>query len=265
MQLTNKRILVTGASGGIGSALCRLLEKNGVNLVISGHNETALNRFHSSLDRQHSIIAADISSQAGRLNLAEICKLNGGIDGMINLAGVMNFGMFESQSSSAIEHTLLTNTLAPIELCHLLLPLLKQKSEAAILNVGSTFGSIGHPGFSVYCASKAAIKTFSEALSRELADSSVVVSYIAPRATSTKLNSEKVNALNLALGNKADTPDYVAAQIIDVLKKGQNHRYLGWPEKLFVRVNALLPSLVHKVLVNKLDIIKQHANSQEEL
>lgn len=265
MQLTNKRILVTGASGGIGSALCRQLESADVQLIISGHNEDALSRFHASLHRQHDIVAADISTQAGCLEILEICKLNGGIDGMINLAGVMDFDMFESQSSSVIEHILLTNTVAPITLCHLLLPLLKQKSESVILNVGSIFGSIGHPGFSVYCASKAAIKTFSEALSRELADSAVTVSYVAPRATSTRLNSEKVNALNAALGNKADTPEYVAAQIVEVLKSGQNHRYLGWPEKLFVRINAILPGLVHKALVNKLDIIKQHAKFREEI
>jgi short-subunit dehydrogenase len=261
MQLTNKRILVTGATGGIGSALCRQLEKAGVKLVINSSNEDLLFRFHATLDVQHSVIAADLSTQEGRLEIVEKCKLNGGIDGMINLAGVMNFAMFESQSADIIEKTLLVNTLAPIELCRLLLPLLKQKPDSTILNVGSTFGSIGHPGFTVYCASKAAIKTFSEALARELADSSVTVSYIAPRATDTKLNTEKVTALNAALGNKADTPDYVASQIIKVLKSGQTTRYLGWPEKLFIRINALLPAVVSKALVKNLNYIKQHANS----
>lgn len=261
MQLSNKRILVTGASGGIGSALCRQLELAGVRLVISCQNEELLNTFHNTLNAQHSIVAADISTTHGRQDIVNVCALEGGIDAVVNLAGIMNFAMLESQSAEIIEKTLLVNTLAPIELCRLLLPLLRQKPEAIILNVGSIFGSIGHPGFSVYCASKAAIKTFSEALARELADSSIRVSYVAPRATVTKLNSEKVNALNAALGNKADTPDFVAAEIVKVLKSGQTNRYLGWPEKLFVRLNALLPGVVHKALVGKLAIIKQHANS----
>tara|TARA_R110000824_G_scaffold52692_4_gene146164 strand:- start:99806 stop:100591 length:786 start_codon:yes stop_codon:yes gene_type:complete len=261
MQLNNKRILVTGASGGIGSALCRQLESAGVKLVISCQNEDLLNNFHNSLAAQHSIVAADIGTADGRQDIVNACALEGGIDGVVNLAGIMNFAMFEAQSPEIIEKTLLVNTLAPIQLCHQLLPLLRQKPAALILNVGSIFGSIGHPGFSVYCASKAAIKTFSEALARELADSSIRVSYIAPRATVTNLNTEKVNALNAALGNKADSPDYVASEIIKVLKSGQANRYLGWPEKLFVRINALLPGVVNKALRGKLNTIKQHANS----
>ena len=261
MLLRDKRILVTGATGGIGSALCRQLESAGGRLVISCHNEKLLNDFHSTLDLKHSVIAADVSSPAGRLEIFNICSLEGGIDGVVNLAGMMNFAMFETQPAAIIEKTIQVNTIAPIEICRLMLPLLRQKDEAVILNVGSIFGSIGHPGFSVYCASKAAIKTFSEALARELADSPITVSYIAPRATHTKLNSEKVVALNAALGNRADSPEYVASQIIKVLISVQTSRYLGWPESLFVRINTLLPGLVHKALVGKLDIIKQHANS----
>lgn len=261
MQLADKRILVTGATGGIGSALCKQLEKAGVRLLLSSHNENQLKRLVTTFDVKHDTVIADISSAEGRLAILEACKLNGGIDAVINLAGVMDFAMFESQPPGIIEKTLLVNTLAPIQLINLLLPLLQQKTESAIINVGSTFGSIGHPGFTVYCASKAAIKTFSEALARELADTSVRVSYIAPRATDTKFNTDKVNALNVALGNKADSPDYVAAQITEVLATGEANRYLGWPEKLFIHINALLPGVVSKALIKNLTIIKQHAGS----
>jgi len=261
MQLANKRILVTGATGGIGSALCRQLEKAGAKLLLNSHNGNQLDRFLTSLDVNHDIVVANISTTEGRQTIAEACKQNGSIDGIINLAGIMDFAMFESQSPEIIEKTLLVNTLAPIQLINLLLPLLQQRTESAIINVGSTFGSIGHPGFTVYCASKAAIKTFSEALARELADSKVRVSYVAPRATDTKFNTDKVNALNAALGNKADSPDFVAAQIIKVLETGETCRYLGWPEKLFIRINALLPGVVSNALIKNLNIIKQHAGS----
>lgn len=261
MQLMGKRVLVTGASGGIGSALCQHLEQHGVRLIMTCHQPGMLNDLLTTLGKTHEIVVADISTQAGRNVIVKACELAGGIDGLINLAGIMDFSLFETQSPELISKTLEINTLAPILVTHQLLPQLKQKPEAFVLNVGSIFGSIGHPGFTVYCASKAAIKTFSEALSRELADSAVQVSYIAPRATATKLNSEKVVALNTALGNKADTPDYVARQIITTLLKGQSQRFLGWPEKLFVRLNALFPSIVHRALVGKLKLIKQFANS----
>ena len=130
-----------------------------------------------------------------------------------------------------------------------------------ILNVGSIFGSIGHPGFVTYCASKAGVKTFTEALGRELADTNIRVGYIAPRATATALNTDRVNKMNRKLGNRMDTPAYVAERIVGQLKTGRELTYLGWPEKFFVRVNALLPSVVRNALVKNLGVIKQFARS----
>ncbi|MAM69538.1 MAG: short chain dehydrogenase [Gammaproteobacteria bacterium] len=260
MQLANKCILVTGASGGIGSALCRQLEQQNVSLIMSCFRVNQLKSTQLSLEKPHTTVIADVSTVEGRQQIVTACAQKGGIDGLINLAGIMDFSLFEKQDVSIIEKNLAVNTIAPILLCHELLPQLLLKPEAFILNVGSIFGSIGHPGFSVYCASKAALKTFSEALSRELADTAVSVSYIAPRATSTALNTDRVNALNAALGNKSDSPDYVARQIIRSLRKDERQRFLGWPEKLFVKINALCPSIVHGALVKKLQTIKQFTN-----
>jgi hypothetical protein len=74
------------------------------------------------------------------------------------------------------------------------------------------------------------------------------------------LNSDQVNSLNLALGNKSDSPAYVAGEILDLLEHDRSLRFLGWPEKLFVRVNALFPGVVRAALVKKLDVIKHYAN-----
>jgi short-subunit dehydrogenase len=152
-----------------------------------------------------------------------------------------------------------TNMLSPMLLCQSLVPLLKQREQAAIVNIGSIFGSIGHPGFTAYCATKFGLRGFTEALQRELADSSVRVSYLAPRATRTDLNSEAVTALNEALGNATDTPEHVAAELMRVLGQKRRQRYMGWPESLFVRLNGLFPGLVHNALTRKLHIIRQHA------
>jgi len=266
MDLKGKTILLTGANGGIGTALGKLLSEQGCKLVLCSLSRESLEKLERDLaasgnTNSHSIIAADISSSEDRHRIASECEALGGIDVLINLAGVLDFNLFEEQSPEMIERTIRINLLSPMLLCHELLPQLKLKEKAKVLNVGSIFGSIGHPGFVAYCASKAGMKTFTEALSRELADSNISVSYIAPRATATALNSDRVNEMNKALGNNTDTPDYVASQIISHLQRDKALSYIGWPEKFFVRLNALLPSVVHKALIKNLGLIKQYARS----
>lgn len=260
MNIENKRILLTGASGGIGSVLCKLLAEQGVQLILTCFNVALLNQLSSSLGGQHISVPADISSAEGRADIIKACKTAGGVDGVINLAGILDFNLVEYQSSEMIEATILINQIAPILLCRELIPMLKEKAEGSILNVGSIFGSIGHPGFAVYCSSKAGMKSFTEALARELDDTNIRASYIAPRATSTSLNSSKVDELNKILGNKSDTPEYVAQEIVNLLKSGQPLRYLGWPEKILVRLNALFPGIIHGALVKKLNVIKKYAS-----
>ncbi|MFT5320446.1 MAG: short-subunit dehydrogenase [Pseudohongiellaceae bacterium] len=266
MELRDKTILLTGADGGIGSALSKQLASEGARLFLCSTRQESLEKLVADLGasgcaHSHQMFAADLSATQGRQSLVAACKEHGGIDVLINLAGILDFHLYEDQSAEIIERTIQINMLAPMLLCHELLPQLKDRQEAMILNVGSIFGSIGHPGFVAYCASKAGVKTFTEALSRELDDTAISVSYIAPRATATKLNTDRVNTLNKELGNKTDTPDYVASAIISQLKSGKTLTYLGWPEKLFVRINALLPSVVHSALVKKLALIKQYARS----
>lgn len=265
MELKGKRILLTGADGGIGSALSRQLASEGAELVLCSYAQEPLEKLQSELPAvgsvTHRAIVADVTGIEDRQRIVSECERLGGIDVLINLAGILDFHLFEDQSPEVIDRTVRINLMAPMLLCRDLLPLLRKKPEAAILNVGSIFGSIGHPGFVVYCATKAGVKTFTEALSRELADTGITVSYIAPRATATSLNTDRVNAMNKALGNKMDSPEFVAAQIVTQLKQGRVLSYLGWPEKLFVRINALLPSVVHKALVKNLGLIKQYASS----
>lgn len=100
-----------------------------------------------------------------------------------NNAGVSQFKLFEQASESDISDIsdiITTNTIAPMQLTQALLPLLKQYDKAQIINMGSTYGSIGFPGYTAYCASKFALRGFSQTLSRELADSNIRVKYLAP-------------------------------------------------------------------------------------
>jgi len=260
VKLQNKRILLSGATGGIGWAIAEQLAAAGAHLLLLGRNEDKLRQLQLALAGDHQVIIADMNSASGRAAVVQCCEA-GGLDLWINAAGVLDFQLFEQQDAELIQQMLLTNLVSPILLCHSLLPVLQRSRDGAIVNIGSIFGSIGHPGFAGYCASKFGLRGFTEALQRELADGAVRVLYLAPRATHTDLNSIAVSALNEALGNSVDSPHKVAQELMSLLSGKRKHRYMGWPENLFVKINGLFPGVVHNALVRKLSIIRHHAKS----
>jgi len=262
MNLKNTTTLLTGATGGIGRAVAQALADQGARLLLVGRNIDSLQALSEQLPGAHEALTADIACDSGRDAIEQRCAARGGIDLLINLAGTLDFHFFETQPESVIQGMLTTNLVSPMLLTRRLIPQLKRRPEAAIVNVGSTFGSIGHPGFTAYCASKFGLRGFSEALRRELSDTNVKVFYLAPRATATSLNSDAVNALNDALGNKTDTPRQVAEALVKLVTSERHQHYMGWPEKLFVRINALFPGIVHSALAKKIPVIKKYAEQR---
>lgn len=259
MQLKNKQALLLGASGGIGQAIAAELDKQSTRLLLVGRNEIKLQQLQQSLNGDHQLIIADINTAEGRTAVVEACQ-KAGLDLYISAVGVLDFSLYENQDSDRIEQMMATNLVSPMLLCQQLIPLLLKTPQAAIINIGSIFGSIGHPGFTAYCASKFGLRGFTEALQRELADTAIKVAYLAPRATRTDLNSSAVTALNKALGNATDSPQQVAGELMNILAGNRKQRYMGWPENLFVLVNSLFPGVVHNALVKKLSIIRQYAS-----
>jgi short-subunit dehydrogenase len=261
MQLEGKRILLTGAAGGMGQLMASALAARGARLILVDQNAAGLQQLMTSLpatDKPHVAVPANLCSAAERNNVLEACRQTGGIDVLINAAGISDYAMFAQQAAARIELTAQLNLVVPMLLCQLLLPLLQDQPEAAIVNIGSTFGSIGHPGFTTYCASKFGLRGFSEALRRELADTHVQVFYIAPRATRTDMNSDAVVRLNKELGNTMDEPQLVVDSLLHMLtRKSGGDYFLGWPEKLFVRLNGLIPALVDSALYKQLPVIKR--------
>ena len=140
-----------------------------------------------------------------------------------------------------------------------LLPQLQRRASATIVNVGSIYGYLGYPGCASYSASKFALRGFTEALRRELADGPVRVLYFAPRATRTALNDDALTALNAELGTTMDTPEWVAHELVALLRRPARERLLGMPEKFFARVNQVLPGLVDNGLRKQLDTIRNFA------
>jgi short-subunit dehydrogenase len=264
MNLHRARIVLTGAAGGIGSAVAQRLAKAGSALLLTDLRPEPLGRLAQELAPAATVctVAADIGSDAGRAMLAAAAR-DFGANVLINAAGINPFGLFEEQTTGEIAKAFAINAMAPVLLCHALLPVLREQPRAQIVNVGSTFGSIGFPGFTAYAASKFAVRGFSEALRRELADTGVTVHYVAPRATATALATERVRAMNAELGVGMDTPQTVAAEIANVLERERRERLIGAPERLFAKLNALFPALVDRALRRQLAIVRRYAAPQQ--
>lgn len=263
--MQGKRVVLTGATGGIGRAIAKQLGKEGASLVLVARDKQRLADLVDELGSDMNLaVAADLSNDDARRRVGDACRKIGdpGISLLINAAGINEFGLFEKQSAELVRNLLDVNLLSPILLTQELLPLLQQQAQGRIINIGSTFGSIGYPGFSGYCASKFGLRGFTEALRRELADSNIRVSYVAPRATRTDLNSDNIVAMNDELGTAMDDPDQVAREVMQVIRGPENSdRYIGWPEKFFVRVNALFPQIVDSSLRKQLPTIRRFAKS----
>ncbi len=266
MNVKGKHVVLTGATGGIGRAVAAQLSAQGAHLMLVARDTQRLERLLGELAGSgHRIVAADLSTDGGRERVAQACRDLGkpGASVLINNAGINEFGMFEKQSADAIRRLVDINLISPMLLSLELLPLLQQQPEARIINIGSTFGSIGYPGFSSYCASKFGLRGFTEALRREIGDTSTRVSYVAPRATRTDLNTDTVVAMNDELGTAMDDPSLVAGEVMrTIVGPASTDKYIGWPEKLFVRINALFPGIVDNSLRKQLPIIRRFASTK---
>lgn len=261
MPLSNARVLITGATGSLGSALARQLTTAGAAVLLAGRDAGRLSALQAELGEGAAHIGADLTETAGIAAIVAAAR-DFRVNVLINNAGIGGFGLLEQQDWPTLEGILATNLQAPLHLVHALLPTLKAAPQALIVNIGSTFGSLPFPGFAAYSAAKAGLRAFSQALRRELADSTVGVIHLSPRAIDTPLNSAAVNRLNQALNSRTDSPEAVAAQIVEAIRRGRGDRHFGFPERLFAWLNGVAPSLIDRALAGQLPIVKQHANER---
>jgi short-subunit dehydrogenase len=256
------RLVLTGASGGIGQAIAVTLAPHCESIVLTGRNAAALDRVGAQLaGRKVRVVFGDLTQEATLEKIEATARGLGGTNLLINNAGANDFHAFQSQDAGALRALLDTNLLAPMLLTQRLLPQLRQAGgagDAQIVNVGSLFGYLGYPGFAGYCASKAGLRGFTQALRRELLDTGVQVRHFIPRATRTAINSAAVDAMNAEMRVPVDHPEDAARQLLDFLDGTAWERKPGLKEAMLVLVNQFLPGLPDRVIRGQLPVIRKH-------
>ncbi len=266
MELKNCNILLIGAAGGIGRHLSLQLLDRGANMLLTSLTEEELAPLQLLLrlaPPNYHCLAADITDAGGRQNCVDtMLEHFGGIDMLINLAGIGDFSLFEQQTPEMIEKIIQVNTIAPMLMTHAVLPQMRRQGQGQIVNIGSTFGSIGFSCFTTYSTSKFALRGFSQALRRELVGSGIQVTYVAPRAVHTPLNSPAVYAMAEAIKMQFDSPEEVAKEIVKAIVQDKKEHYIGFPESFFARINGILPGLVDNSLKKQNPAMLKYAQQQ---
>jgi len=263
MRLDGARVLLTGAGSGIGRALALALAAEGSVLVLAGRRRDALQETAEMIaaaggGRTVHVIATDIAETDLRQALvAGAVQALGGLDILINNAGQVPVGSLEALAEVEIAEAFLVNVLAPYGLVRAALPALRQ-SRGRVVMIGSMFGEIAFPLFAGYSASKFALRGMADALRRELAPDGIGVTHIAPRATRTPA-AERFAALEKGFGMKVDSPERVAALVLDAIRKDRSRVRPGLAETVFALIQAIAPGMIDRALVRQLATIQASA------
>lgn len=273
-DLRGLRILLTGATSGIGLELALQLARHGADLTITGRRDDRLqklcNRIKSSSDSEATssparhdkprpshastsiqAMAGDLTQPAFRSTLIdEINHRWGALDVLINNAGAGAIGAFSEADPERLRRVMEIDFFAPVELTRLSLPLLKRGKQPAIMNVGSVLSHRAVPLKSEYCAAKFALRGWSEALRSELYPEHIDVLHVSPSTTKTEFFGSLIDSVpdsrSKSIGSM--TPDRVAAAIIRSLKTSKRETIISLGGQALVQSNRLAPRLLDQIL-----------------
>jgi short-subunit dehydrogenase len=234
--------LVTGASSGIGAALARELAKDGHDLILVARRTEQMRALAvdaAASGVQASVIGADLAAPGAAAGLAAELESRGvAVDVLVNAAGLGDNSRFEVEDKGRIGEMLHVNVLALTELTRLLLPAMVARGRGKVLLVASTAGFQPGPNMAVYCATKAYVLSFGEAIAYELRNSGVTVSVLCPGATRTGF-ADVAGAGTMPLFSGSMFPVMQASEVARIgyagLKAGKRVIITG----LFNKVGAL--------------------------
>lgn len=188
--LSGKRVWITGASSGIGAATARLLTEHGAEVVLSARREEQLQSLASEIENAGGkavIRKLDVTDRAAVARLGEQLEDDGGVDILINNAGLMPLAPMLEGRVDEWERMIDVNLKGLLYAIHAVLPGMAQRKRGHIVNIGSVAGRFAFPGSAVYCGTKFAVRAISDSLRREMLQYGVRVTDIEPGAVATEL------------------------------------------------------------------------------
>jgi short-subunit dehydrogenase len=256
-DLRGQRVLLTGASSGIGRALAGQLAESGARVVLAARSLDKLQeveQFCTARGQDVATIATDVTSDTDRRRAIEFTVQRfGGLDVLVNNAGVGSFGHFADCTEDVLRRVMEVNFFAPAELIRLAIPHLAKGKQPAIVNVASMCGRRGLPAWSEYSASKFALTGLSEAIRAELARLKIEVLLIQPGLTRSDLGSHLLcNSGRMKIQfDRGMPPEKVAVSIVTALVRGRPETVLGSEAKWMLRFNRWVPRILDRLIARK--------------
>jgi uncharacterized protein len=240
--------LVTGSSKGIGKAIAVELAKKKIDLLLVARSEDLLKEFSEEIRNNFTVkvnyLVIDFTEPNAACKVKEWCVNNNyDIHILVNNAGYGLSGSFGKYSREAYNDMLQININAQVDFCHIFLDDLKKLPQAYILNIASSTAYQSVPGFALYAASKAFIKSFSRSLSYELRKTNVSVTCVSPGGTDTDFAIRaKVSSKALKAANTFNmTPEAVAKAAVKAMFSKKTEVIIGRINKLGAFLSWLLP------------------------
>lgn len=263
MNVKNKVAVLTGAGSGIGRAMSISLAKRGCHLALVDINEAGLKETVALLKNYNITVSQhllDVSDQTAIKNLPEaIFSQHTNIQLLINNAGVGSGGSFLQTSAADFDWLMDINFHSVVRLTRLFLPHLLQQPESAIVNVSSLYGLVAPIGEAAYCASKFAVRGFSNALRHELMNTTLQISVVHPGGVATQiaknariakgLSAEEIEVKQREMAKLLWMPPERAGEIIiRGVEKGKARIIVGWDAKLVALIERIAPVHYGKLL-----------------
>ncbi len=219
-DLTGRKALVTGATGGLGEAIARALHAQGAIVGLHGTREEKLKQLAAELGDRSFVFPADLSDREAVKALGQKAEEEmGGVDILVNNAGVTRDGLFVRMSDEDWDTVLNVNLTSVFNLTRELTHPMMRRRGGRIINITSIVGVTGNPGQANYCASKAGLIGFTKSLAQEIASRNVTVNCIAPgfieSAMTDKLNDKQKEAImgNIPMKRMGAGADIAAAVV----------------------------------------------------
>lgn len=254
-----RRALVTGASSGIGEAVARLLAEEGYRVALLARRRPELERIAAELPASvggvHLVLSCDLTDAAAiDAAVGELARAFGGLDLLVNNAGVGYRAKVEELDPVTLRSVFDTNVFALLLTCRAALPLLRRGVAPVVVNLASVVGRRGIPGQVGYSASKAAVCSIGEALRVEWADHGIAVATLNPALTATGFFANQANPAGLPdpdLGAAASARD-VAREVLALDRHPVPERSLRWKWHLLGVLSVVAPRLADRLLVKRL-------------